>query len=288
MFSRSSVLMAGAIVALASFTTVASAADGIATRDGTLRAGPGTSYPEVATVSSGESLQIYGCVAGYGWCDVSAEGDRGWIRGSRIAFLRDGTHYRVSESYSDFGLTIAIFGLNDYWGNYYSERPWFTDHRWRRGHNALPSNWQNNRPTWVHPNPVAGNQPHRAGVTQPVGQSLPGATTHPTNTGTPPPVVPGHPRHTAPAGTVHPNAAPNTPVLNTPHVNAPIHQTAPHVNAPVHQNAPHVNTPRPQVAPHVNQPQHQAPHNQPAPRAHAPQPKLIAPPAQTCQPPAKC
>ncbi len=287
MISRSSVLTAGAFLALAAFSTVASAADGVAIRSGTLRAGPGTSYPAVADVASGDSLQIFGCLSGYSWCDVAAEGERGWIRGSRIDFLRDGTRYRVSESYSDFGLTIAVFGLNDYWGSYYSERPWFTDHRWRRGTNALPSNWQNNRPAWVHPNPVAATRPHPAGVTHPLAQTQPTIRSNQANPAQPTPGMPGHPRHTAPAGTLHPNAATHAPVVATPHVNAPVHQTVPHVNAPVHQTVPHVNTPRPQVTPHANQPQHQAPHNQPA---RAPQHKILPPhaPAQTCQPPAKC
>ncbi|MDR3495920.1 MAG: SH3 domain-containing protein [Ancalomicrobiaceae bacterium] len=270
MISRSSVLMAGAILAISTFSTAAGAADGVATRSDTLRAGPGTSYPAVADVSSGDRLEIFGCLSGYSWCDVAAEADRGWIRGSRIDFLRNGTRYRISEGYSDFGLVIATFALNDYWGNYYGERPWFTDHRWRRGHNALPSNWQSNRPAWVHPNTVSRNPPHPGtppGVAQPGGQTHPAITTSPR----PVQVAPGQPRHPGPAAI-------------TPHANAPA-AIVPHANAPRPIIAPHVN------APQLHAPQHQAPHNQPAARPRAPQPKLIPrplAPAAVCQPPAKC
>ena len=45
-----------------------------------LRAGPGANYPLVASLAPGQPLQVMGCTAGYGWCDVVLpDGLRGWL-----------------------------------------------------------------------------------------------------------------------------------------------------------------------------------------------------------------
>jgi uncharacterized protein YraI len=52
-----------------------------------LRAGPDRDYPEVARVGPGMPLQIQGCTAGFGWCDVIApNGQRGWVYAGNISY----------------------------------------------------------------------------------------------------------------------------------------------------------------------------------------------------------
>ncbi len=160
MKSRSMFLTTSFFLATMACSASAFAAEGVAIHSGTLRAGPGNSYPVVAAVSTGEDLTIFGCLNGYSWCDVSADGDRGWLSGARIEFLRSGARVSLSDNYDSFGLVFITFGLTDYWGRYYDNRPWFGDHRWRRGHDALPSDWKQTHDAGNHPNPTPGTLPH--------------------------------------------------------------------------------------------------------------------------------
>jgi uncharacterized protein YraI len=110
----------------------ASASDGWARAAGILRAGPSTDYPRVARVARGESLDVHGCLSRATWCDVSADGERGWLPGSRIEFQRDGHRQRLTGDMALFGLSILTFGRNDYWGEHYRGRAWTDDRRWNR------------------------------------------------------------------------------------------------------------------------------------------------------------
>jgi uncharacterized protein YraI len=110
--------------------TAALAAEGFARSPATLRAGPGAEYPRVASIARGEGLEVYGCLARATWCDVSDGDDRGWMQGNRIEFLRGGRRTRLSGDPSAFGLAILSFGLGDYWGAHYQNRPWVHDRRW--------------------------------------------------------------------------------------------------------------------------------------------------------------
>jgi uncharacterized protein YraI len=45
-----------------------------------LRAGPDTDYPVITVVPARSWISILGCLGDYTWCDVSFEGNRGWMR----------------------------------------------------------------------------------------------------------------------------------------------------------------------------------------------------------------
>jgi uncharacterized protein YraI len=126
-----------ALVTLAGATS-AFAAEGFARTSTVLRAGPGTNYPSVARLSRGDGLEVYGCLSRATWCDVSDGGDRGWVLGNRIEFLRQGRRVRLSNDTGMFGLAILSFGLGDYWGAHYQSRPWVNDRRWNRRDTTRP------------------------------------------------------------------------------------------------------------------------------------------------------
>ncbi|MBV5262505.1 SH3 domain-containing protein [Pinisolibacter aquiterrae] len=115
-----------------------SAAEGFARRSGVLRAGAGTDYPSITRVSKGTSLEVYGCTRRYSWCDVDAEGERGWFPGARIDFAQDGRRIPLSEGAAAIGLSILSFGMADYWSSHYSDRSFYGERRWWRGHGATP------------------------------------------------------------------------------------------------------------------------------------------------------
>lgn len=59
----------------------AAAAPGHAVATVNLRAGPGTGYPVIAVVGAGDPAVIHGCRTDGRWCEVSADGHRGWAAG---------------------------------------------------------------------------------------------------------------------------------------------------------------------------------------------------------------
>lgn len=128
-----------AVVTLAG-PTAAFAAEGFARSSTVLRAGPGTNYPSVARLSRGDGLEVYGCLSRATWCDVSDGDDRGWVQGNRIEFLSEGRRVRLSGDTGMFGLAILSFGLGDYWGAHYQNRPWVNDRRWNRRDTTRPPN----------------------------------------------------------------------------------------------------------------------------------------------------
>ncbi len=156
-----------AIAFMAVGTLAAEAADGFARSSGVLRAGPGTDYPVVDSVSRGDDLEIFGCTAGYRWCDVVVDDNRGWFPGSRIAFLRDGDTVLLPEIAVTLGIGIIGFEFYDYWGRYYPDRPFYHNPRWWRGHGPIPPGHGpfppgNNPPPPPHnpPPPPPHNPPH--------------------------------------------------------------------------------------------------------------------------------
>lgn len=133
MSTRSTTSALGLVLTLLIAPGAAWAAEGFARSSSSLRAGPGSDYPRIARVASGESLEIFGCLRRATWCDVSADGERGWFPGSRIDFLQSGRRARLSSDGAMFGLSVLTFGIGDYWGAHYGSRPWVNDRRWRGG-----------------------------------------------------------------------------------------------------------------------------------------------------------
>lgn len=119
-------------LALAATAAPAAAADGWARYSGTLRAGPGSSYPAIQHVRSGEALDVVGCLRSRSWCDVVVDGERGWYPGSRIVIDRDGRRVVLpSVAAAVIGLSIIGFDRDVYWRDHYRERrfPGWHPHR---------------------------------------------------------------------------------------------------------------------------------------------------------------
>jgi len=249
------ILFSGFALALGcvALPTAASADEGFARSAGVLRAGPASNYPRVAAVGRGDALEVYGCLSNYAWCDVADGEDRGWIQGSRIGFLRNGQNVYISNNASVLGLSILTFGLGDYWGTHYENRPWVNDRRWNRNPRPPQGDFAPNpRP------PMDGQQPNDNGP--PNGNRPP----HGQMPGNPPGQMPGAP------GRPRANPVPDMP--NQP----PVHMQPP-AQRPVQQNPGQ----RPSDAqPQQRQsPQQQAPQQRPAPQQQAPQQQAPRPAA---------
>lgn len=143
---------------------IASAQNAYTARPMNLRAGPNRAYPVVAQVDAGAPLDVHGCLDGWSWCDVSFQGDRGWMYGGGLSFDYNGGRVPLYSYGPQLGLPIITFSLGTYWGQYYQGRPWYAQ-----------------RNTWAHrrfpaPGRLVGRPqqgPRRA------PQSRPPVTSHP-------------------------------------------------------------------------------------------------------------
>lgn len=96
-----------------------------------LRAGPDRMYPIVLVLPPATQVVVQGCMSDYRWCDVSIGYERGWVYAGNL-------RYTSTQGYVPFvgiapvlGITILSFGIHDYWGSHYRDRPWYGDrHRW--------------------------------------------------------------------------------------------------------------------------------------------------------------
>lgn len=130
-----SILMKVAAAAAVFFApAIAEAAEGFATANVNMRAGPSTQYPAVTVIPAGESVEIHGCLADVPWCDVEFYGGRGWVAGRYVQALYQSRRVYVGpEYYRPLGIPTVVFSVGNYWDRYYRHRDFYRDRdRWRR------------------------------------------------------------------------------------------------------------------------------------------------------------
>ena len=151
MHRRHLVISSFAAVLLAALG-IASAQNAYTAKPMNVRAGPNRDYPLVAQLDAGTALDVHGCLDGWSWCDVSFEGNRGWMYGGGISFDYNGGRVPLYSYGPQLGLPIITFSLGTYWGQYYQGRPWYGQ-----------------RNTWAH-----RNFPPPARLARPAGRPQPG------------------------------------------------------------------------------------------------------------------
>ncbi|KWF38223.1 SH3 domain-containing protein [Burkholderia pseudomultivorans] len=96
-----------------------------------LFAGPAPDYPVVAQLAPGTTLDVYGCLSDYTWCDVGVPGVRGWIDAQLLNYPYQGNDVPLLEYGAIVGIPITGFAIGAYWDRYYRNRPWYHDRdRW--------------------------------------------------------------------------------------------------------------------------------------------------------------
>lgn len=143
-------LAAAAIVgAVLSAPGIARAADFFTTADVNMRAGPSTRFPRVATLPAGVVVDVYGCLAGWTWCDTAWRGYRGWVSGRYLERIYRGRRVLVPDYGPRIGLPIISFHFGSYWDRWYSDRSWYRDRpRWRRSWERDDWSWRDG--DWDH------------------------------------------------------------------------------------------------------------------------------------------
>jgi uncharacterized protein YraI len=105
--------------------TAALAAPGIVTASVGMRAGPGPGFPMVDRIPGGSHVNIHGCLRGGAWCDVSWEGDRGWVSSQYLEYLYRNRYVYLPDYVDVVDVPVVPFVLSSYWSSYYSGRPWY-------------------------------------------------------------------------------------------------------------------------------------------------------------------
>ncbi|CCD86426.1 conserved exported protein of unknown function [Bradyrhizobium sp. ORS 285] len=139
-----------AALLIATPASFAVAAPGLVRTSATMRAGPGTGFPVVDKIPAGARITIHGCIEGGAWCDVSFEGERGWVAARTLRYLYREQYVYLPE-YVEY-VPVTPFVLTTYWSSFYFGRPWFHRHAfWNR--------------YWLRHPPMMAQNPHPTGMT---------------------------------------------------------------------------------------------------------------------------
>jgi uncharacterized protein YraI len=96
-----------------------------------LRAGPAADFPVVRVLPSGLRVEVVGCESDYQWCDVDAEGQRGWVYARYLEATFESRPVVVAQEGRAVGLPVVTFVVGTYWGSYYRDRYWYDRwHHW--------------------------------------------------------------------------------------------------------------------------------------------------------------
>lgn len=146
---RHSLLMAAAAAGMALLPSVADAAPARIVGNVNLRTGPGAEYYRIMTLPPGAPVEVYGCLQGYTWCDVSYGDLRGWVSSRYLSMFYSGNAYYPARP----AVVVPFLSFNfGYWDDHYRNRPWYAQRpRPPQGWNPPPPNWNPPPPNWHQP-----------------------------------------------------------------------------------------------------------------------------------------
>jgi uncharacterized protein YraI len=188
------VLMVLAALAAAGWASAALAIPARVVATANLRAGPSISYPIVLVMGTGTPVEVFGCEQGYGWCDVQAGPNRGWVDAYLLQTEGSsaGNPVLIVNGAAALGVPIISFTFANYWDTWYRGRPWYASRAhyytyWNRYPHGRPP------PVYVRPpvRPPPPPKPRPPPPGKPPSGKPPGNTRPPGNSrppqGKPPP-----------------------------------------------------------------------------------------------------
>lgn len=104
-------------------------------------AGPGDNYPDVGFLPPRTPVHLYGCIRRPQqiWCDISGQGQRGFVLANSLSVLHNGNSIVVANAPSYINIPFISFDLGTYWGNHYRNRSFYGrrshyERFWRENH----------------------------------------------------------------------------------------------------------------------------------------------------------
>ena len=92
--------------------------------DSSIRSGPASKYPRIATVASGRAIDIYGCTARYRWCDISVGDKRGWVYAPLLAASSGEELGPLVKIARKAGIPVIKFDMKQYHAQHYAGESW--------------------------------------------------------------------------------------------------------------------------------------------------------------------
>jgi len=123
---RSAIVAGFAAVALFLGPSIAQAAQGFIVDQTELKAGPDDQFPTVVAVQAGVEVDVFGCLSGNSWCDVSFQQERGWVAGQDLEVIFQSKRVKIVEVTTVI-VPVVTFEVKTYWAKYYSSKPFFKD-----------------------------------------------------------------------------------------------------------------------------------------------------------------
>jgi uncharacterized protein YraI len=121
-----------ALIVGAALLTVAVAAPvraetltGIANASTYLHAGPGDDFPVISHVPPGADLSIIGCSHGVIWCDVTWNGNRGWLSARFLDTILHDERVGFMEYHTVIKVPVVTFDKGAYWRDHYASYPFY-------------------------------------------------------------------------------------------------------------------------------------------------------------------
>src|SRR3954454_5284241 len=111
---RSGIIASLATLALLAAPGLAQAAQGFVVDQTLLRAGPSGQFPSVDLLPAGAPVTVFRCLGGRSWCDVSFQGDRGWVSGRDVEIFFHNQRVRIVEVEPAF-VPVERFEVSTYW-----------------------------------------------------------------------------------------------------------------------------------------------------------------------------
>ena len=68
--------------------------------------GPSKDYPRIGIITWGQGLSVLSCEANAKWCEVEADGKRGWVQSSKLTWSEDGQRKVMRKRISPLRLTL--------------------------------------------------------------------------------------------------------------------------------------------------------------------------------------
>ncbi len=186
--------LAGALgLAVALVLPVSAAAqNAFTTQAVNMRAGPDRSFPLVAWIPAGASVQVFGCVEGWRWCDTQWGRNRGWVWSQALQTIFGSQPGVIFHGGPTLGIPLVTFSIGSYWGSFYRGRPWWDNRNYwmSRPPPPRPPAWRPPPPGWHHP-PGVRPPPQRPPSSRPPPRPTPPVANPPPRPIQPPATGPG-------------------------------------------------------------------------------------------------